>query len=245
MQDRSDRRGSPRRNRPHTGPTRTRNVLLALALISGMVMLASGAWAAETITIPVGTDRGDPGELIPKGTIPAEDGDQCIGTLTYTNNGPDFSEHPGTDIIAGPIEWRDVERGPGQTFDPQPFTATGPIPVALRIGGDGVSSGGFTVGATCQDAPPNTTTTTTTTTSSTTTTSPTSTTTSTFPPATTTTEPAPVGPVPAGGGACADGACAGFSLPPWQTWLGIGVVWALLAGLAWAFIAGATRRSDG
>ena len=236
MKDRSDRRGSPRPNRPHTGATRIRNVLLALALISAVVMLASGAWAAETITIPVGTDRGDPGELIPKGTIPAEAGDQCIGTLTYTNNGPDFSEHPGTDIVAGPVEWRDVERGPGRTFDPQPFTATGPVPVALRIGGDGVSSGGFTVGVTCTTTTPTTeperTTTTPTPAPSTTTTTvtvPTS-----APSVTTTTEPAPVGPVPAGGGGCADAACDpvgvaagqgapgdGWSLSPWETWAGI------------------------
>ncbi len=71
MKDRSDRRGSPRPNRPHTGATRIRNVLLALALISAVVMLASGAWAGEPITIPVGTDHGDPGEIIPKGTLPA------------------------------------------------------------------------------------------------------------------------------------------------------------------------------
>ncbi len=54
----------------------------------------------------------------------------------------------------------------------------------------------------------------------------------------------PIDGVDTGGGACADGACNG-GLSPLLTWTLIGVVWMLLAGLAWAFIHGATRRHDG
>ncbi len=228
MKEHSERRGSPRSNRPHTGATRTRNGLLAIALVSAVVLLANGAWAAETITVEVGTDRGAPGEVIPKGTHPAEAGAQCIATLTYTNNEPDFSEHPDTDILVGPIEFRDVERGPGITFDPQTFTATGPVRLAVRLGGDGITSGGFTVGVTCR--PP----TTTTSTSVAPNPSPSSTTTSTTPSVTTPTtplpappttlSPPPVGGPPAGGGDCVAGACepvgvaTGYGAPVESPW---------------------------
>ena len=214
----------PRHSR-HTGPTgpATRRsaysalrywgavlagILLALLVVFVfLVVVANAAQAAGSVSIPDDVFRGDPGDVFHAGTIPATAGDECAATLTYTNN-EGQSEHPDTDILVGPVTFPDVEHGAfvsaGLTF-----TATGPVDVALRIGSDGVSSGGYLVEVTC-NPPPNTTTTTTTTTSSTTTTSPTSTTTSTFPPATTTTtEPPPINGVDTGGGACADGGCAG------------------------------------
>lgn len=230
MKDRSERRGSPRPNRPHPGPTRTRNGLLALALISAVVLLANGAWAAETITVPIGTEKGDNGEIIPKGTVAAAPGDQCTANVTYTNN-EDLSEH-NTDVLVGPVVFADAERGAGRSFEPQTFTAAGPVVVSIRIW-DGITSGGFTVGVTCNPPEhPSTTTTTTMVESSTTTTMPppndNTPPTSTVPPVTSTTPTVPVpvgvdtgrGAPPEGGaetgaGACADPPGVCFESPWW------------------------------
>ena len=197
----------------HRSPTMTHR-LLAIAIAATAIMaillgIQAASHADEPITIPIGTDHGAPGEVIPKGTHPAVAGDQCLATLTYTNNGPGFSEHPGTDILAGPVEWLDVEVGPGRTFDPRPFTATGPVPVAVRIGVDGVTSGGFTVRVPCTTPPTTTTTPATPTPSSVptpTTTQPSTTSTPTVTPSTFLSPP-PSGGVPAGGGGCSDGSC--------------------------------------
>ncbi len=209
----------PRHSR-HTGPTLpgTRSpgysglrywsavvagILAALLIVFVVLVVVAQAaeGAAGAVTIPDDVFRGDPGDVFHAGTIQATAGDECAATLTYTNNSPDPSDHPDTDILVGPVTFPDVEHGAfvsaGLTF-----TAAGPVDVALRIGSDGVSSGGYLVELTCN--PPTTTTTTTTVSSTTTTTIPTSTT-STLPPVTTTTEPPPINGVDTGGGACADG----------------------------------------
>ncbi len=226
---------------------RTRNTLLTITLIAAAVLYGPAVWAQD-VEIPIDTIlRGDPGDIIPIASIPADAGVECVVVLTFTNPGEEPSIHPGNDILVGPLTFTNVEGGLFAAVGHWHLTTTGPIDVAVRLGVDGVFSAGFTLEITCN--PPTTTTTTTPSTPSTTT-SPgpvtTTTPTVTVPPVTPTTlSPPPVGPVPAGGGGCADGACDGFSLSLWQTWLGIGVLWALLAGLIWAWIAGTTRKDSG
>ena len=220
---------------------------LLITLIAATVLITT-AVRAQDVELPIDTIyRGDPGEIIHVATIPADPGVECVAVLESRNN---ESMHPNNDILVGPVTFTNVETG---TFAAAglTFTATGPIDVAVRLGGDGVFSAGFTLEVTCN--PP---TTTTTETPSTTSTVPNVTTTAAPPAVTTTTlSPPPVGGIDTGGGACADDSCANQvlasaelaeettgSLSPLVTWLLIGVVWLFTAGLAWAFIAGATRK---
>ncbi len=221
---------------------RISTALTVAVIITDVVLFVTAVRAQEIV--PLGVDlpietvyRGDPGDINPVATIPAEPGAECVAVLESRNN---ESEHPNSDILVGPVTFTNVETASFQAAA-LTFVSTGPIDVAVRLGADGVFSAGFTLEVTCN---PPTTTTEPPESGSTTTVS--TATTSTLPPATPTTlSPPPVGGVATGFGACADGACDGFSLSPWQTWLGIGVVWSLLAGLVWAFIVGATGRSDG
>ncbi len=214
---------------------------LLIALIAAAILYAPAVWGQETrLEVDVDTvHKGDPGDLFFEGSYDAVAGEECVAILeSVTNND---SVHPGNDLIVGPVTFTNIESG---TFEAAglSFVADGPGDVMVRLGADGVFSAGFTLEVTC--SPPTTTTTVGATSTTTTTTAP-STTTSTPPATPTTLSPPPVGGVDTGYGSCADGACDGFSLSPWQTWAGIGVVWVLLAGLYWAAIAGATRRSDG
>ncbi len=226
---------------------RTRNTLLTITLIAAAVLYGPAVWAQD-VELPIDTIIKDtPGSVHHIATIDAAAGKECVAELTFENDPHEEpSIHLGNDILVGPVTFTNVESGAFQAAG-LTFTTTGPIDVAVRLGADGVFSGGITLEVTCN--PPTTITTTTTAgeSSTTTPTSPeTTATTTTTPPVTTTTlSPPPVGGVATGGGGCADGACDGFSLSPWQTWLGIGAVWFLLAGLVWAFIAGATRKDSG
>ncbi len=207
---------------------------VSIALTAAIVFLATSVVRAQDIDLPIDTRfRGDPGDLFPIATIPAKPGLDCVAELEGRNNN---SIHPDNDILAGPVTFTDVENG---TFKAAAltFVSTGPIDVAVRLGGDGVFSAGFTLEVTCN--PPTTTTPTTTSlpsSSTTTTTAPdSSSTTVPLAPSTTLSEP-PVGGIATGGGACADGSCDGWSLSPLTTWLLIGGVWFLLAGLAWSYL---------
>ncbi len=222
----------------------------AIGLFLGLMLGLSNRAEAQTppFEIPIETvHKGVPGELFHEGTIPVEPGAACIAELTFENDpGEEPSIHLGNDILVGPVTFTNVENGMFEAAA-LPFISDGVNEVMVRLGIDGVFSAGFTLEVTCN--PPTTTTTISPTTTvppaTTETTVPSVTTTTLIPPATTTTlSPPPVGGVDTGFGSCADGACDGFSLSPWQTWLGIGVVWVFLAGLYWAAIAGATRRSD-
>ena len=232
-------RSTQRRIR-YTNTTRGLAVLMAIALVAAVVLLVTSAAAATEVVAIDTIHRGDPGDLFHEGTIKAVGA--CTATLTYTNN-ESQSEHDDTDILVGPATFTDVEHGAfveaGLTF-----TGTGTTDVWTRIGGDGVSSGGFTLEVTCN--PPTTTTTTFTEPSSTTTiVAPTAPTTSSVPPAPTTTEPAPVGGISTGGGACEPRSqCDGWRLTPLQTWLGLGIAaaWVLGGATAWAFVRGGTRK---
>ena len=214
-------------------------VVTGVIIVWLVFVLGTIAYGQETrLEVDVDTvHKGDPGDLFLEGSYNADAGEECVATLeSVTNND---SIHPDNDLIVGPVVFTNIESG---TFEAAgiAFTADGPGDVMVRLGSDGVFSAGFTLEVTCNP------TTTTTTTASSTTTSSIPAISTTVPSATPTTlsEP-PVGGISTGGGACADGACDGWSLSPWQTWILIGVAWSLLAGLAWAFVHGATSGSDG
>ena len=210
-------------------------ILVALLVVFAVLVVVANAAQAADVSIPDSVFRGDPGDVFHAGTIPATAGDECAAQVTYTNN-EGQSEHPDTDILVGPVTFPDVEHGAFMSAG-LTFIATGNVDVALRLGSDGVSSGGYLVEVTCN--PPTTTTTTTTTPSPTTTstTVPSSTTTSTsvvvtvppttIPPVTTTTEPPPINGIDTGGGACADGGCDSRN---WLLLAGVGI--GVFAGLA-------------
>ena len=215
---------------------------LLITLIAAVTLITT-AVRAQDVELPIDTIyRGNPGDIFPIATIPADPGVECVAVLESQNN---ESKHPNSDIIVGPVTFTNVESGSFEAAG-LTFTTTGPIDVAVRLGADGVFSAGFALEVTCN--PPTVTSTTSAipTTTVVTSTTATSTTQPRPPSATSTTlsEP-PVGGVDTGYGSCADGACDDWSLSPLQTWILIGVVWSLLAGLAWAFVHGATRRSDG
>ena len=191
--------------------------LLAVAVIAGLILLwnivaaatpAQGQEAPTTqadhlevgtfIDVPLTVIRGDPGEVVVVAVVPSEVGLLCSVTLTFTNNDPDPSLHPGNDVRVGPLVYADVENGKPVANPTRSFTAAGDIVVAVQLGDDGVMSGGLTVMGGCHlppdEEPPPT---------PSTTLPPTVTTTTVQPGTTTSTEPPPVGGVPAGGGAMA------------------------------------------
>ncbi len=232
---------------------RTWYLIAAGVIIAAVVFgFAVGAYGQEIV--PQGVDlpietiyRGQPGDINPVATIPAEPGLQCVAVLESRNN---ESEHPNSDILVGPVTFTNVETASFQAAA-LTFISTGPIDVAVRLGGDGVFSAGFTLEVTCN--PPTTTTPSPSTTRSTT---PSSSTTSTsvvdsVPPTTsplappTTLSPPPVGGVDTGYGSCANGACDGFSLSPLATWTLYITAWLLASiGLS-TFIAIVNRKESG
>ena len=217
-----------------------RNWYLIIVAVFGVVLAVVVFGFAVSVAAQTGVDiplerihRGDPGEQFLEAEISAtnESGWTCGATLERRNN---ESTHTGTNLIiesgANTVTFTNIE---SESFEEAVkfFVIDGDIKVYTQIGEDGVSSMGFSLEFECN--PPTTTTT-----------SPTVTTT-TPDTSTTTTEPPPVNGIDTGGGACADGACDGWSLSPLQTWVLIGVVWSLLAGLAWAFVHGATKEHNG
>ena len=228
-----------------------RSWYLLVVVVFGVILAAVVFGFAVSVAAQTGVDipleqihRGDPGDRFLEAEIGAtnELGWTCGVTLERRNN---VSIHESTNLIiesgANSVTFFNIE---SVSFDEavKAFVIDGDIKVYTQIGEDGVSSMGFLLEFECN---PPTTTTTTTTVSTTTSTQPPPTATTTTTPAPTTTTPPPVNGVDTGGGACADGACDGWSLSPLPTWILIGVVWSLLAGLAWAFVHGATRRHDG
>ena len=221
--------------------------LIAAGIVIAAVVFgfAVGAYGQEIV--PQGVDlpietvyRGDPGDINHVATIPAEPGLNCVAVLESRNN---ESEHPNSDILVGPVTFTNVETASFQAAA-LTFVSTGPIDVAVRLGGDGVFSAGFTLEVTCN--PPVTTSPSTTSTTSATTVTSTSlpgvSTTSTLTP--TTLSPPPVGGVPAGGGGCADGGCDGFRLTPAQTWSALAAAAAFVL-LAVAVGHSAARKPEG
>lgn len=170
------------------------------------------AAAPVTIALPDTVVRGAPESTHTLGTwSPSEVGGEAGWTCSVTLRGdnPD-SMHPGSDLLlttgGATLVAPNVENSAGNHVEATAvMILRDPVTAAIRLGGDGVFSGGGSFTFNCQ--PPPATTTTTTTMPTTTTVVEPSTTTTTAPESpstTTTTTPAPVGPVPAGGGAMAD-----------------------------------------
>ncbi len=220
--------------------------LLVIFLGALLLFVAAAAWAQD-VDLPIDTIIKDaPGSIHHIAVIPAEPGIVCTAELTFGNNpAEEPSTHPNNDILVGPVTFTDVENGMFKAAG-LPFTTTGPIDVAVRLGGDGVFSGGFTLEVTCN--PPTTTTPTTTPTTSSTTATPTpapstTTTTATVPTSvpsvtTTTLSPPPVGGIETGGGACDNGSCDGWG--GWWWVLGGLPFWILAAAFTWALVKGGT-----
>ncbi len=201
-----------------------RRASIALAMLGVLLLAVPVAAQTNTIVIEVdGIVRGDPGEIFQVAFVnvdPGMVGWLCTGTAQTANNA---SAHPNNDFIlasgGASAEIPDWEAGPGEIVSLSGTLVLGDsISVDLRLGDDGVSSGGVTIILTC--APPETTTT-----------APPPPTTAPPPPTTTptttptdTTEPPPVGGVSAGGGAA-----AGRSGEAAMLWLGGGAL-ALLGG---------------
>lgn len=141
-------------------------------------LLALPALAVDDIVIPIDTVvRGDQGEVIVLVTVPVDaelQGLSCIVSATSENQ---ESVHPDNDLVVSSggnsVELLDVESGPFVTVTAdEPLVLGDTITVAVRLGPDGVFSGGLTVTLDCTDETTTTTTTlaTTTTTGATTTT---------------------------------------------------------------------------
>jgi hypothetical protein len=217
---------------------------LLVALIAAVLLYATAAAGQGVptpekrvvVSVPItNVVHGKPGEVKPaREPVTAAElgiavGQECLVGLRGENPG---SEHPGNDQILSTngqsLVAANFEEFKGKiTMVSTVMTIGESVTFDIRIGEDGVSSGGLTATFDCPppEEPPSTTTTTSTPEppnpppSSTTTSTTPSVTTSTTPlPVTTTTTPPPINGIDTGGGACADGACDGFRLTPPVTW---------------------------
>ena len=193
-------------------------ILILFSVLAIVLVIATDA-NAESVEVPIGVLRGDPGQVFPIATVPANAGNQCVAELEARNN---RSIHPDSDVLVGPVTFFDVESTAFQAGGLS-FTATGDIDIAVRLGADGVFSAGFVLEVTC-NPPESTTTSEASSTSSTSTSSPESPTTT-----TTTLSPPPSGPVEAGGGVCAEDQCN--EAIPWLEIAGIIGLFILFTGL--------------
>ena len=208
----------------------------AAAIGFGVVfMLTGAASASETIDIEIGVIRGDPGELVLVDNLPAGIGDSCTGQVHSRNNSSMRDDTDFVFISDGTVVLT-IAGVEAEGFDGAGigFTANGPVDVYVRLGARGVFSAGVFLEVTCN--PPTTTTTEPPPPAASTTTSivlpaPT------VPPVTPTTlSPPPVGGIPAGGGACSDGACD--PIPLWM----VVAVFLLATGATAASAISATKR---
>jgi hypothetical protein len=145
-------------------------VVTGLAL-SGLAVFAGSAGAApDDIVIDVtGVVFGAPGSVtvVQEVTVdPALVGATCAGLAITANN---TSVHPNTDLIvttgSSQVEFDDVEAVSDEITEASDEVVLGPtITVAVRLGADGVASGGATLTFDCQSVPTTTTTAPTTTT---------------------------------------------------------------------------------
>ena len=218
-----------------------RKASIALAVVGLLLLAVPVSAQSSTIVIEVTkTHLGDEGEIIRVASVdvdPGMVGWLCTGTAQTENNA---SEHPDNDFILTSgsssteiLDWEAVAAEITHTSGTLVLDES--ITVDLRLGPNGVSSGGVRIVLTCSPPPPPETTTTTVAETTTTTVPETTTTTHVDPPPTTvtippddttTTEPPPVGGVSAGGGATAAG--------DWEAavlWLGGGAL-VLLSGAA-------------
>lgn len=202
--------------------------LLLLIMVVGLLIPAGAAFGQDsTIVIAVeGAARGEEGEVIPVAqeiVDPALVGRECTGTLATENND---SVHPGNTLIIATgdevVEFPNVEDEPGQVFTIDGTVTVGEvIDVSIRLGPNGITSGGMLITLDCALQ------------ETTTTTAPPDATTTTAA-ATTSTEAAPTGGVATGGGGTADSNQTGFAM--------FAIALALAAGAGTAVVV--RKRSD-
>ena len=132
----------------------TRGVAI-LFIVWSVTMAIGAAVAQEIVEVPIDTVvRGEPGEvklIDPPGVVavPADKvGVQCSVHETSQNN---TSVHPNNDLIVtsggDSVTLFDVESGSGVRVDGDGLLTLGEtVQVEVRLGGDGVFSGGFIVG---------------------------------------------------------------------------------------------------
>ena len=116
--------------------------------------------AVEVVSIPIdGVIYGNEGDVIEfaSGAVPEEHvGRACFGAAATDNNG---SVHPNNDLIittgATTVIIRDVEDVPGKGHTISGAVVLGEtIEVSVKLGADGVSSGGFVLSFECEDVVP-------------------------------------------------------------------------------------------
>ncbi len=217
-------------------------VVIALAvigmLVTSEVLAQEASVSIDTIVhAPEGSLRTLREPTTPE-SLGLEVGALCgVSAVGFNQSSP----HDGNNVEIGDasafVTLIDVESEPGKTTIANGLLVLPPlISFVLRMGPDGVYSGGLSVVFDCPETPTTTAPTTTTTTpgeSPTTTTTTPQTTTS-------TTEPPPVDAPQTGGGACAGGACAPAiltaALSPLVTWIALGIsAWivAIIAIVIW------------
>ena len=140
---------------------------IGLAIVGALLVAAPAV--AQTNQIEIFLDqvlRGDPGDVFvvhTESVDPALVGGTCSGTARTENNA---SEHPSNDLlIASGVDAMtipDFEAVAGQvTSMTGPVTLGESITVSIRLGGDGISSGGLHIAFSCTPQQPEPTTTTT------------------------------------------------------------------------------------
>jgi hypothetical protein len=150
--------------------TRVRAAISGVGLVvSGLALFPASAGAAPgDVEIQVtGAVYGNPGDVLVVQEVavdPALVGATCTGVAITQNN---ESVHPDTDLIISTggtqSEFDDVESvSDGTTEGSEQLVLGSTITVSVRLGADGVASGGTMLSLDCQAIPPTTTTTTTT-----------------------------------------------------------------------------------
>jgi hypothetical protein len=133
--------------------------VLALTLFS----FASPAGAIDDIVVPIETVvRGAEGDVVQVSSVPVPEelvGDTCSARLVDANNS---STHPNNDLIFTSGSWtatvEDVESEADSSTEIEGSITLGEtIVVEVRLGADGVFSGGLTLNLDCEDVIPATT----------------------------------------------------------------------------------------
>ena len=134
--------------------------VLASAVVAGGLAAAPASAQATVIEIPIDTVvRGTAGSehlLVTAPVDPADVGQECNVVVEGQNN---ESVHLGTDLIVrsgtSEVVASDVERAPNAVTEATGTLVLGPdVTVSVRLGPDGVFSGGLVVTAECQPPTP-------------------------------------------------------------------------------------------
>ena len=133
-------------------------VLLAVAATA--ITSAGAASTTVEVAAPGTVTRGDPGQVFELAVFHPPVASFCDVTVVTENNP---SIHPDTDLIISTrdqaILFQSIEDAPGQVSTTRSVLFGRVATVLLRLGPDGVASGGITLTLDCEDPPPVTTTT--------------------------------------------------------------------------------------